>query len=85
MGQLLVSGNYSEMFLEKITTNNVGKLSVGDVQYTCMCDNNGGIIDDLLLFKLSVDKYMLIVNASNIVKDYNWIKSNLEGDVKLIK
>tara|TARA_B100001115_G_scaffold104016_1_gene76701 strand:- start:23 stop:1123 length:1101 start_codon:yes stop_codon:yes gene_type:complete len=84
MGQLLVSGNDSEMFLEKITTNNVGTLSVGDVQYTCMCDNNGGIIDDLLLFKLSLDKYMLIVNASNTLKDYSWIKSNLEGDVNLI-
>ncbi len=84
MGQLIVSGSDSEVFLEKITTNNVSRLNVGDVQYTCMCDHKGGIIDDLLLFKLGHDKYMMIVNASNTLKDYDWVKNNLEGDVKLI-
>ena len=84
MGQLILSGNGSQMFLDKITTNNVGRLNVGDVQYTCMCNHEGGIIDDLLLFKLGHYKYMMIVNASNTLKDYDWIKNNLEGDVKLI-
>ncbi len=80
MGQFIVRGPKSGEFLEAVTTNNVAKLEKGQAQYTCMTNENGGIIDDLLLYHLLDGAYMLVVNASNIEKDLNWLKQHKESD-----
>ena len=67
MGQVVIQGNDSLNFLQKITTNNVSKLNIGKVQYSCITNQNCGILDDLLVYKLSQEKYMLVLNASNTV------------------
>ena len=82
MGEFEVSGSDALAFLEKTTTNNVSALKPGEIQYSCMPNENGGIVDDLLVYKLE-DKFWLIVNAANLEKDFNWLKSQLFGDVKL--
>lgn len=83
MGEFEVSGKDALAFLQKTTTNNVAALDVGQIQYSCMPTAEGGIVDDLLVYRL-VDSYMLIVNAANLKKDYNWLESHLEGDVSLV-
>ena len=82
MGEFEVSGPEALSFLQKMTVNDVSKLQPGDIQYSCLCYDNGGIVDDLLVYRLP-DKYMLVVNAANLAKDFAWLKSHLEGDVKL--
>ena len=82
MGEFEVSGADALAFLEKTTTNNVAALKPGEIQYSCMPNENGGIVDDLLVYKLE-DKFWLIVNAANLEKDFNWLKSQLFGDVQL--
>ena len=62
--------------VQKITTNNVLKLLKFDVQYSCMLNRDGCIIDDLLIYKVDEDEFMLVANASNSEKDLNWINEN---------
>ncbi|MBT6014141.1 MAG: glycine cleavage system aminomethyltransferase GcvT [Flavobacteriales bacterium] len=76
MGEIFVSGKNSEDFLQYITSNDVSKLTVGKVQYSCFPNNKGGIVDDLLVYKIEENKYMLVVNASNLEKDWDWINSH---------
>jgi aminomethyltransferase len=83
MGEIEVSGKDALAFVQKITTNDASKLTVGKVQYSAMCYNDGGIVDDLLVYKLD-NHFMLVVNASNKEKDFNWMKENITGNVKLI-
>ncbi len=83
MGEFEVSGKDALAFLEKTTTNSVTSLSVGQIQYSCMPNAEGGIVDDLLVYRLP-ESYFLVVNASNMEKDFNWLKSHLFGDAKLI-
>jgi len=83
MGEFEVFGKDALAFLQKVTTNDVSKLKRYQVQYSCMCYPDGGIVDDLLVYKLH-NSYMLVVNAANIDKDFRWLDSNLFGDVKLI-
>lgn len=73
MGEFFVSGPESENFLNSITINDVKKLNPGDGQYTAMCNTKGGMIDDLILYKLAQDSYLMCVNASNIDKDFAWV------------
>ncbi len=82
MGEFEVWGKDSLNFLQKITTNDVSKLEINQVQYTCMCYDDGGIVDDLLVYRLPTH-WMLVVNAANIDKDFKWINDHLSGDVKL--
>ncbi len=82
MGEFEVSGPDALDFLQKVTTNNVAALSPGEIQYTCMTYPEGGIVDDLLLYRLE-DRYFLVVNAANIDKDFDWLSSHREGDVTL--
>lgn len=82
MGEFEVSGPGALQFLQKTTTNNVADLQPGQIQYTCMTRPDGGIIDDLLVYRLP-DRYMLVVNAANISKDFNWLRDHLEGDAAL--
>jgi len=80
MGEFWVKGPNALAFLQKITTNDVSKLSVGKVQYSCFPNGKGGIIDDLLIYRFEEEKYLLVVNASNIEKDWNWcVKNNTES------
>lgn len=83
MGEFEVKGKDSLSFLQKMTTNDVSKLSEYQVQYSCMCYEDGGIVDDLLVYRLP-DRFFLVVNASNIEKDFNWLKEHLFGDVNLV-
>jgi aminomethyltransferase len=83
MGEIWVKGENALHFLQKITTNNVAVLEVGQAQYTCMPNEKGGIVDDLLVYYFEPDKYMLVVNASNIEKDYNWMVSNNDMGVEI--
>lgn len=83
MGEIEVKGSDSFSFLQKIMTNDISKIKNGGVQYTAMCYENGGTVDDLLIYKMKEDHYLLIVNASNIEKDYLWLDLHLEGDVIL--
>ena len=82
MGEFIVSGQDAESFLQKMTVNDVASLSVGQAQYSAMCFENGGIVDDLLVYKKE-DDFMLVVNAANLGKDMEWLKSHLEGDIKI--
>ena len=76
MGEIFVSGEQSLDFLQCVTSNDVSKLSVGKVQYSYFPNSEGGIVDDLLVYQLGKNKYMLVVNASNIEKDYKWLNEN---------
>mgnify|MGYP006283233395 CR=1 FL=1 len=77
MGEILISGENAAKSLQKIITNDLQKLEPGRIIYTPICKPDGGIIDDLLVYCLKEDSYLLVVNASNIEKDYKWIKENL--------
>lgn len=86
MGEFMVIGSGAEAFLQKMTTNDVSRLSDGAAQYTLLCYPNGGVVDDLLIYRLSEGRYMLVVNASNIDKDFQWLQEHLTpefGEVTL--
>ncbi len=72
MGEFWVKGPKALAYLQHITTNNVAALSPGKVQYTCFPNGKGGIVDDLLIYHFSEEQYLLVVNAANIEKDWNW-------------
>lgn len=82
MGEFKVSGRKALNFLQKLTVNDVSKLQQGRAQYSAMCYDDGGIVDDLLIYNLG-ESYMVVVNAANIEKDFEWMKKHLEEDVKL--
>ena len=71
MGAFWVKGPQALAFLQKITSNNVAALAPGKIQYTCFPNEDGGIVDDLLVYQYEPGKYMLVVNASNMEKDWN--------------
>jgi aminomethyltransferase len=75
MGEILVKGPQALDLLQHITTNDVSALSVGKAQYSCITNENGGIVDDIIIYKIGEEEYMLVVNASNIEKDWDWISS----------
>ncbi|MGL4293570.1 MAG: glycine cleavage system aminomethyltransferase GcvT, partial [Bacteroidales bacterium] len=80
MGEIWVKGPHAFSFLQKVTSNDVSKLQPGKAQYSCLPNEDGGIVDDLLVYQYSMDKYMLVVNASNIEKDWQWlVLHNTEG------
>lgn len=93
MGEFIVKGKDATAFLQSVTVNDVARLKPGDVQYSCMTNLNGGIIDDLLVYRLDdapemtsegIQTYMLVVNASNIAKNWRWLRRHSDGlDVKL--
>jgi aminomethyltransferase len=82
MGEFIVTGPDAQEALERLTTNRVSAIREGRVQYTAMCYENGGFVDDFLIYGLG-DAYMLVVNASNREKDLDWILTNIEGDVSV--
>ena len=81
MGEFIVRGKGALAFLQQVTSNDVSKLEIGDAQYSCLPNSRGGIVDDLLVYRLAEDKcaageraYMLVVNASNEKKDWRWLR-----------
>ncbi|BAQ11270.1 glycine cleavage system aminomethyltransferase [Bacillus sp. OxB-1] len=81
MGEVVVSGDGALSYLQKLVTNDVSKLKTGQAQYTVMCYDDGGTIDDLLIYKRDENDYFLVVNASNIEKDVDWLKQHATDDV----
>ncbi len=79
MGELWIKGPKAFDLVQRVTTNDVGKLTPGKVQYSCMPNGKGGIVDDLLVYHYEDEKYLLVVNASNIDKDLAWIKQQNEN------
>ncbi|AKS38889.1 glycine cleavage system protein T [Anoxybacillus gonensis] len=84
MGEFEVKGKDSLAFLQKVMTNDVAKLTNGRAQYTLMCGEDGGTVDDLLVYKKGDDHYLLVVNAANIEKDFAWLEAHVFGDVELV-
>ncbi len=80
MGEFEISGPDALKFIQKMTVNDATLLESGKIQYSCMCCEDGGIVDDILVYRLD-DKFMLVVNAANIDKDFQWLTSHLEGNV----
>jgi aminomethyltransferase len=76
MGEFWVKGDQALAFLQSVTTNDVSALAIGKAQYTCFPNGKGGIVDDLLVYRFEEQKYMLVVNASNIEKDWAWCVQN---------
>ena len=74
MGEFLIKGPNALELIQKISSNDASKLVPGKVQYSCIPNDTGGIVDDLLIYQLKDQEYMLVVNASNIQKDWDWIK-----------
>ncbi len=75
MGELWVKGPQALAFVQKVTSNDASVLTEGKIQYSCFPNGKGGIVDDLLVYHYSADKYLLVVNASNIEKDLNWCEA----------
>lgn len=76
MGEFLLTGENALALIQKVSSNDASTLEVGKAQYSCLPNNNGGIVDDLIIYKIKEEQYLLVVNASNIEKDWNWIKSH---------
>ncbi|MDD7914193.1 glycine cleavage system aminomethyltransferase GcvT [Polaribacter ponticola] len=73
MGEFLVSGENALALIQKVTSNDASKLEIGDAQYSCFPNEENGIVDDLICYRIKENTYLLVVNASNIEKDWNWI------------
>src|SRR3954451_14231534 len=83
MGEVLVEGKDAESYINYLVTNDVTTVRINKAQYTAMCYPDGGTVDDLLVSKLADEKYLLVINASNIEKDYAWMEQNVKGEVTL--
>jgi aminomethyltransferase len=82
MGEFWIKGPNALDLVQRVTTNDVAKLSIGQAQYSCFPNGKGGIVDDLLVYYFEPEKYMLVVNAANIEKDWNWVVSqNTNGAI----
>lgn len=84
MGEFSIKGPGSLDLIQLVTTNDASKLQDGGVQYSCMTNNDGGIVDDLLVYRYKENEYYLVVNASNIEKDWNWISKHNSFGVEMI-
>lgn len=83
MGEFLLTGENALALIQKVTSNDAATLTVGRAQYSCLPNNEGGIVDDLLVYKMKENQYLLVVNASNIEKDWNWISSHNDLGVEM--
>ncbi|WP_435132431.1 glycine cleavage system aminomethyltransferase GcvT [Formosa sp. A9] len=93
MGEFLIEGPNALALIQKVSSNDASKLTIGKAQYSYLPNDNGGIVDDLIIYKIKEETYLLVVNASNIDKDWNWISSkndvnatmrNLSDDYSLL-
>ncbi len=79
MGRVIINGADSERFLNYVITNDVSRLAPNSAQYSVMCNENGGVIDDFVIYKLEKEKFLMVSNATNREKDYNWLVTNAKG------
>lgn len=93
MGEFLIEGPLALELIQSVSSNDASKLTIGKAQYSCLPNDGGGIVDDLIVYKIKEEQYLLVVNASNIEKDWNWIASkntmgakmrNLSDDYSLL-
>jgi len=82
MGEIIIKGENALEFVQNLTINDASKLEIGKVQYSAMCYEDGGIVDDLLVYKLAEDEFLLVVNGANKDKDYQWLIKNNNYNVK---
>ncbi len=83
MGEFLLSGENALNLIQKISSNDASTITVGGAQYACMPNNEGGIVDDLIIYRIKDTQYLLVVNASNIEKDWNWISGHNDMGVDM--
>jgi aminomethyltransferase len=83
MGEFYLKGKNALALIQKVTSNDASVLVDGKVQYSCLPNNDGGIVDDLLVYRINEEKYFLVVNASNIEKDWNWISQHNDLGVEM--
>jgi len=76
MGEFLLTGEHALDLIQKVTSNDASTLTIGKAQYSCLPNNEGGIVDDLIVYRMKEEQYLLVVNASNIEKDWNWISQH---------
>ena len=83
MGEFLIDGEHALELIQKVSSNDASKLTIGKAQYSCLPNDDGGIVDDLIIYKIKEEQYLLVVNASNIEKDWNWIQSKNDVGAKI--
>lgn len=83
MGEFILKGENALDLIQRVTSNDASKLHDGKIQYSCFPNENGGIVDDLLVYRIDEKSYMLVVNASNIEKDWNWIQKFNTNNVEM--
>lgn len=83
MGEFLISGPNALALIQKVTSNDASTLTIGRAQYSCLPNKEGGIVDDLIVYKIKEEQYLLVVNASNIEKDWDWISSQNDLAVEM--
>ncbi|MBT3962996.1 MAG: glycine cleavage system aminomethyltransferase GcvT, partial [Flavobacteriales bacterium] len=83
MGEFFLKGEGAVDLIQRVTSNDASKLEPGKVQYSCLPNETGGIVDDLLVYCIGEDHFMLVVNASNMDKDWDWIASRNTGNVEM--
>lgn len=83
MGEFLITGENALDLIQKVCSNDASKLVDGQAQYSCMPNEEGGIVDDLIVYRINSEKYLLVVNASNIEKDWNWIAQHNTMDATI--
>ena len=84
MGEFLIEGPMALELIQSVSSNDASKLTLGKAQYSCLPNDNGGIVDDLIIYKLKEASYLMVVNASNIDKDWDWIvsKNSMGAEIK---
>ncbi|MBO6607084.1 glycine cleavage system aminomethyltransferase GcvT [Psychroserpens sp.] len=83
MGEFLIEGPNALDLIQKVCSNDASKLTIGKAQYSCLPNDTGGIVDDLIIYRIKEETYLLVVNASNIEKDWNWISSKNDVDAEM--
>ncbi len=83
MGEFFLKGPNALALIQKVTSNDAAKLEIGGAQYSCFPNDQGGIVDDLLVYRMGEEAYMLVVNASNIEKDWNWVSQHNDLGVEM--
>lgn len=83
MGEFILKGPGALDLIQRVTSNDASVLTDGKAQYSCLPNENGGIVDDLIVYRIDANTYMLVVNASNIEKDWNWISKHNNGGVEM--
>src|SRR3954452_651322 len=84
MGEFILKGENALDLIQRVTTNDASKLTAGKAQYSCLTNSDGGIVDDLLVYCIEENKvYMIVVNASNIEKDWNWLQQHNTANAEM--